>query len=817
MRERLGVRGRLFLAFLAIATFAVLAAVIAMYAFMAVGTSLETITRDKVPSTIASQRLSRQAERFAAAAPALLSVQTAEEHARKSQRLREQFAEIEALLAELQNLDVHPASLTLIKLLADRLALNLTTIDTMIFNNLVLVEQLEDLRRERDFAAIASRRVMAPGIRVLDAKVSELRRWLAQGEQDEDLGAEKIVRLAQPIVAAAPLKTLEAELSAMNDALTKAASVEGLAELKLLALPMRRSLETFSSRLEETEPRLRKLLGATLIQFRGFVEGPQGIVATRARQLRHLNDMQALLDQNVSISRQLTEAVDDLVARAQQDIDEANRGALSVQKTGTLVMLAVVASSLICSALIVWLYVGRNLIARLTGLSDSMLAIAKGELETPIPSGGTDEINRMAEALNIFRDTAIEVRESNLRELREMRRRLIDAIESISEGFSLYDADDRLVICNSRYREGLYSSIADVMVPGVSFETVVRTAAERGVVDVADDVEAWVKRRLALHRDPPAPHLQHQSDGRWIQISERKTEDGSTVAVYSDITELIEHEQALAEKSNALEQLSNQLAKYLSPQVYDSIFSGKQAVKVSSSRKKLTVFFSDIVGFTTTADRLESEELSYLLNHYLTDMSDIALSFGATIDKYMGDGVMIFFGDPETKGVKEDALSCVKMAIAMRKKMAELQDAWRESGIENPLQVRMGIHTGFCTVGNFGSENRMDYTIVGGAVNVASRMQGHAPPGEILISYETFALVKNDILCEERGQVEVKGLSYPIAIYLVVDSFENMKNERRHFREEHPTVTVEMKLDEMAQEDRTRAQEILNRALKILS
>ena len=130
---------------------------------------------------------------------------------------------------------------------------------------------------------------------------------------------------------------------------------------------------------------------------------------------------------------------------------------------------------------------------------------------------------------------------------------------------------------------------------------------------------------------------------------------------------LIHYMTLIEKRESELQQLSNQLAKYLSPQVYESIFRGNQEVKVASSRKKLTVFFSDIAGFTEEADRLQSEELTKLLNHYLTEMSQIALNFGATIDKYVGDAILIFFGDPETKGVKEDAVACVKMAIDMRR------------------------------------------------------------------------------------------------------------------------------------------------------
>ena len=162
----------------------------------------------------------------------------------------------------------------------------------------------------------------------------------------------------------------------------------------------------------------------------------------------------------------------------------------------------------------------------------------------------------------------------------------------------------------------------------------------------------------------------------------------------------------LSVKTNALEQLSRQLAKYLSPQVYKSIFTGQSEVKVASRRKKLTIFFSDIEGFTETTERLESEDLTQLLNHYLTEMSTIALQYGGTINRYVGDAILIFFGDPETQGVKEDAVACVRMAIAMRKRMRELASIWRASGLEKPLRCRTGINTGFCTVGNFGSEDQ---------------------------------------------------------------------------------------------------------------
>jgi adenylate cyclase len=145
-------------------------------------------------------------------------------------------------------------------------------------------------------------------------------------------------------------------------------------------------------------------------------------------------------------------------------------------------------------------------------------------------------------------------------------------------------------------------------------------------------------------------------------------------------------------------------------------------------------------------------------------MAKIALDHGATIDKYVGDAILAFFGDPETKGIREDALACVDMALAMQARMLELQAEWRDAALEKPFQLRIGINTGYCTVGNFGSEDRMDYTIVGSAVNLASRLQSHAELGGILVSHETYSLVKDAVLAEERRPFGPRALPNPSAI-----------------------------------------------------
>jgi len=328
-----------------------------------------------------------------------------------------------------------------------------------------------------------------------------------------------------------------------------------------------------------------------------------------------------------------------------------------------------------------------------------------------------------------------------------------------------------------------------------------------------------LKRRVFRRLDRIRGALQAFADNRDRPTADRIDDEIGAISEslihYMAVIE--DREAELAQKTRALEQLSSQLAKYLSPQVYDSIFSGRQEVKVASNRKKLTIFFSDIAGFTETADKLESEELSQLLNHYLTEMSRIALDHGATIDKYVGDAILTFFGDPETRGVKEDALACVTMAIAMRDRMHDLADIWRDSGIEKPLQVRMGIHTGYCTVGNFGSEVRMDYTIIGGAVNTASRLESQAAPGEILISYETYAHVKDQIFCEERGKIEVKGIAYPIATYRVVDRRENLGAREQAVRTELPHLKLHVEVGLMSAAEREKAAKALLEAASRLS
>ena len=230
---------------------------------------------------------------------------------------------------------------------------------------------------------------------------------------------------------------------------------------------------------------------------------------------------------------------------------------------------------------------------------------------------------------------------------------------------------------------------------------------------------------------------------------------------------LEEMNRELEASNDFLIRISNKISHYLAPQIFKSIFSGQKDVTIHTERKELTIFFSDIKDFTATTEGLQPEAITQLLNDYFTEMAAIALKHGGTVDKFIGDALVIFFGDPETKGTMEDARACLKMATEMQRRLAELNVKWRGAGMEQPFRVRMGINTGFCNVGNFGSVDRMDYTAIGAEVNLAARLQSIAEPGHIVISYETFALVRDIVAARALPQISVKGINRPVVPYAV--------------------------------------------------
>ena len=244
---------------------------------------------------------------------------------------------------------------------------------------------------------------------------------------------------------------------------------------------------------------------------------------------------------------------------------------------------------------------------------------------------------------------------------------------------------------------------------------------------------------------------------------------------------VVEHstgiENELEEQNTLIKKYLNGMKKYLSPQLYQMITGMNTDVGLTYKRKKLTCFFSDIVNFSTITDSIEPEALSQCLNYYLDQMSRTAFKYNGTIDKFIGDAIMVFFGDPVFESDEKHAQNCVKMGVEMQQRMAQVNEYWRRAGIPSKLMIRMGINTGYMTVGNFGTEERMDYTVIGGQVNIASRLESVAKPGTVVISSATMELVKDIVHVQSLGEVKVKGIHMPILIYEVLGLKEKNESE----------------------------------------
>lgn len=215
-------------------------------------------------------------------------------------------------------------------------------------------------------------------------------------------------------------------------------------------------------------------------------------------------------------------------------------------------------------------------------------------------------------------------------------------------------------------------------------------------------------------------------------------------------------------------------------------------------------------------EELQPEVMTALINEYLTEMSQIALKHGGTIDKFIGDAIMVFFGDPESLGPAEDAKACVRMAIEMQHRLSELNVRWRKLGTEAPFRVRMGINTGYCSVGNFGSADRMDYTILGAEVNLSARLQSIAAPGGIVVSYETYALVRDLVAANALPPVTMKGIARDVVPYAIEGLLGEDGSTLQVFSEHSTGLDLYLDLGRIDATAAEKVRAVLNQAISAL-
>lgn len=266
---------------------------------------------------------------------------------------------------------------------------------------------------------------------------------------------------------------------------------------------------------------------------------------------------------------------------------------------------------------------------------------------------------------------------------------------------------------------------------------------------------------------------------------------------HTQIQHMVDRKAYYYEQMNRYMAFANQLSRYAPVQLWQSIMKGESEAKIEYKRKKMTIFFSDIQGFTELSETLIADDLAFLLNDYLSHMTEIAKQYEATVDKFMGDAILIFFGDPISQGVEQDAKTCLDMAIDMRQQMKLLRDRWIKMGYP-ALHIRMGISTGYCHVGNYGAAHRMAYTIVGRDANLAARLQSAAAVDEILVSEDTYNLIKNDYLCAPKAPITLKGIQDPVNTWQVMEKYTSRKSDyQRWFDYEYKGFHLLLNLDEV--------------------
>lgn len=842
-----GIRGTLFFSFFALALSAILLGVFVSFIFAHIRESVDALTHKSLPAIALTLRLDDLSSVIVSRSSTLLNNATPELRHLERVFLEEKTQELRALVNRLSEFEVPLNMRVGLISFIDHLAQKIILIDRFIGEKILLsarvrekserftelhdefLDKLESLIDEAVFRLIIgtekdiSEKVLSWEHQNEGAHKREIEPKSPNKEEIilfSDLKGEKNIfsevvseSFTKDVYRLHALLRLQSEMNLLLGLVKEAIAVSELPFIPVLQEQFRAASDQVTRAFQEigTEKELRALqVISAALQSIGLGE-EDNLFALRLQEFELIKLGERAILESRSLSQNFLMQVEKIVRLTQ---DQGVARALHAEDVlfHSQILILFIAGLSLCGAFaVVFFYVNPRVVAPIEQITDVMVALSQGNTQVTIPHRKRrDELGAMAKSLDRFHAMTVKIQETNLREIEEGRQHLSDAIESISEAFSLYDNTDKLRIFNKKYASMVYPEIAEKLVPGISFEAVLRFALEAGcILDAQDQEEIWFEERLRRHRAPETTQLIRRPDNIWLMVSEHRTADGGTVAVYSDITEMKKRETELAEKSQALELLSQKLSKYLSPQIYQSIFKGERAAVLESRRKKLTVFFSDIVGFTELSDRLESEDLTYLLNKYLTEMTQIALSHGATIDKYIGDALMIFFGDPVSFGVKEDALHCVRMAIAMKKRLAELVACSGEEGLPEPLQCRIGIHTGYCTVGNFGSEDRLDYTIVGGAVNLAARLEKQAEQGGILISHDTYRLIKDKVLCEECGAIEIRGFAYPVRTYRVIDLYENLTPVSDQLHIAHGNFSLEINLSAMSAGEKEQARQSL--------
>jgi signal transduction histidine kinase len=406
--SRLGVANRLLLAFLGISGLSVVGAAVAIFSFRDIGHALDRITAKRVPAALASLEVSRRAERIVSAAPALLSAATPAAHMDISQRIGADMQELAALLEGLEHRGADGMALSSMRSVVSRLQINLESLNKLVADRMVVSE----LRRGHLSSALIahneSQNLLTPWLQIVEGQIAQSRRAFDDAKLGNDDRIAAGVGLIGSTASYHALQRVQFLVTSASDRLQQISATDDLDSVRVHVFRIQQSLRETREITTSLDSRLQPLLMAKLDELRALVEGTNSIPELRLQELGIVDRATRNLTENAALSGELTRAADRLVSIANRDIALANDEAVAVQHFSSTVLIAAVALSLLSSVVIVWLYVGRNIVSRLTALSRSMLAIAEGNLAAKVPTGGGDEIGEMGAAVEILRKNTLE-------------------------------------------------------------------------------------------------------------------------------------------------------------------------------------------------------------------------------------------------------------------------------------------------------------------------------------------------------------------------------------------------------------------------
>jgi signal transduction histidine kinase len=403
--SKLGVRGRLLLAFFGISAFAVLGAALGHYAFQQVGGRIERIDA-RVPQVVSSMEISRAVDRLIASAPVLLGASTSKE---RDEALKSMRPELDRLIISLNELarggTVSDAAAT-IQTLVGALRSNLVELGELVDSRIKTKVRLAELLQALLQIGKDADRMFAPWFDVMEMRITRAIEDSRKG--DGPAGMPSDLDLAGAIVLDRAAQTAHRGLSALIDQLVRASTIERKSRLPVVEFQLRRSLDDLQARAKDLDPKLRVIFTEQLDQIRKLAIGPNAAMVIRSQELELIGKAEQLIVENTDLSVRLTAAVDRLVSEAESDIGASAKDALSVQRLSAQTLLSFAVLSLLSSTLIVWLYVGRNIIGRLMLLNTGMLAISRGGDQSPIEIRGRDEIAEMGQVAEVLRKNTLE-------------------------------------------------------------------------------------------------------------------------------------------------------------------------------------------------------------------------------------------------------------------------------------------------------------------------------------------------------------------------------------------------------------------------